>query len=199
MISDISVKVTGVLLNNRVIEKQDEDMYKFGLELLISTVINLVLIITIGCFFDKFIQTILFILEFCFVRRYAGGYHANTHAGCIATFSIIYFLMLAITDMFHVSNVNLILIVACVISNIIVFQLSPVTDQNKPLEEHEIKRNSFITKRLVIISLVFNIILYLCVGNKYGLVLFALYAQIWVGAVVLVGYIKNKYITKLSL
>lgn len=198
MISDMSVKVTGVLLNNQVIEKQDEDIYKFGLELLISSVINLAVVITIGCIFGKFIQTILFILEFCFVRRFAGGYHANTHARCIATFSILYFLMLAITETFHV-NANLILVIASVISNFIVFRLSPVVDQNKPLEEHEINRNSLITKRLVIISLVFNIILYLCVDNKYGLVLFALYAQIWVGAVVLVGYIKNKYITKLSL
>lgn len=199
MISDLSVKVTGVLLDNRIIEEQDEDIYKYGLELLISSVVNLTLVIAIGCIFGKFIQTVLFVLLYCFVRRYAGGYHANTHARCIATFSTLYFLMLGITDMFHISEANLLLVIASIISNVIVFRLAPVADQNKPLEDHEIKRNSLISKGLVIISLVINIILYLCVGNKYSLLLFALYAQIWVGAVVLVGYIKNRYITKLSL
>ncbi|ROR29125.1 accessory gene regulator B [Mobilisporobacter senegalensis] len=197
MISDLSVKVTDVLLSNRIIEKQDEDIYKYGLELLMSTVINLTCIIFIGCMFGKFIQTTIFILEYCFIRRYAGGYHADTHGRCIAAFSILYFLMLGITEMFHINEANLILILASIVSNIIVFQLSPVADQNKPLEDHEIKRNSLMSKRLVIISLVINIILYLFFKNEYSLVLFALYAQVWVGAVVLVGYIKNRYITKL--
>lgn len=199
MISDLSVKVTGVLLNNRIIEKQDEDIYKYGLELLISSVINLALVFSIGCIFGKFIPTVVFVLEYCFVRRYAGGYHADTHAGCIATFGILYFLTLGITEMFHIGEVNIYLLLASIISNIIVFKLSPVADQNKPLEDDEIKRNSFLSKGFVIISFVINIILYLCIGNKYSLVLFALYAQVWVGAVVLVGYIKNSYnITKLS-
>lgn len=199
MISDLSVRVTGVLLNNRIIEKQDEEIYKYGLELLISTVINLALVLFIGIIYGRFIQTILFLLEYCFVRRYAGGYHASTHGRCIATFSILYFLMLFITRVFHINDINIFIFLAGIVSNIIVFRLSPVEDENKPMEAYEVKRNSNISKWLVIISFIFNIFLYLLVGNKYSLVLFALYAQVWVGAVVLTGYIKNKYITKLSL
>lgn len=199
MISDLSVKVTGVLLNNRIIEKQDEEVYQYGLELLISTIINFTLVFFIGIIYGRFLQTVLFLLEYCFIRRYAGGYHANTHGKCIGTFSILYFLMLFLTKMFHIDRINVFLFLASMISNIIVFILSPVEDKNKPLEEQEIKRNSSISKKLIIISCIFNTILYLYIGNHYHLILFALYAKIWIGAVVIAGYIKNKYIMTKSL
>ncbi len=192
LIRNFSFRIVDTLKNYRIIKEEDQDIYQYGMELLISTLINLVLIITIGLIFGKLPQTILFLLEYCFVKRYAGGYHATTHARCILTFSILYTVMLLGFHVFQVYRVNLSIFVTCMISILSVLILAPVEDKNKPLEQEEIKLYSLRSKQILLFGVVFNILLYIWIGDKSSLLLFAMAAQIWVGAAVVAGSIKNK-------
>ena len=192
LIRNISYRIVETIKKYRIITEEDQDIYQYGMELLTSTFINLLLIITIGVIFDKLPQTILFLLEYCFVKRYAGGYHASTHARCILTFSVLYTVMLLGFRVFQVYRVTLNIFVIGIISIISVLILAPVEDKNKPLEQEEIELYSFRSKRILLFEVVFNILLYIWIGDKSSLLLFAMAAQIWVGFAVVAGAIKNK-------
>ena len=192
LIRNISCRIVETLKNYRIIIEEEQDIYQYGMELLTSTFINLLLIITIGLIFGKLPQTILFLLEYCIVKRYAGGYHASTHAKCILTFSVLYTIMLLGFQVFQVYRVTLSIFVTCIISIISVLILAPVEDKNKPLEREEIKLYSFRSKLILLFEVLFNILLYIWIGDKSSLLLFAMAAQIWVGLAVVAGAIKNK-------
>lgn len=192
LIRNISYRIVETIKKYRIITEEDQDIYQYGMELLTSTFINLLLIITIGVIFDKLPQTILFLLEYCFVKRYAGGYHASTHARCILTFSVLYTVMLLGFRVFQVYRVTLSIFVIGIISIISVLILAPVEDKNKPLEQEEIELYSFRSKQILLFEVVFNILLYIWIGDKSSLLLFAVAAQIWVGIAVVAGAIKNK-------
>jgi len=191
MIENLSAKSVRLLLNNYIIKEEDQDIYKYGLELLFSTIINVILVITIGCLFGKLPQTILFLLEYCSVKRYAGGYHARTHVRCIVTFSVLYFIMLVVFEVFDLSKVNAASLLVGAISFLLVMILAPMEDANKPLEEEERKLYFLKCRQLLLLSSVINILLFVYIGNN-SFVLFALAAMIWVGTAVFIGYIKNK-------
>jgi accessory gene regulator B len=192
LIINLSIWVSELLINSEIVKEEDKDIYQYGLELLISTDINVAMVMTIGIFFHKTLQTILFLLEYCFVKRYAGGYHASTYARCIITFSVLYASMLFGFEAFNINRINMSAGFICTISILLVFVLAPVEDKNKPLESEERRLYSLRSKQFLVLGVLINIILYLFIGNKNSLVLFAVSAQIWVGAAVLAGYLKNK-------
>ena len=87
MIEKIALNLTEWMIKLDVIKKNDKTVYLYGVEILTSTVINILLLIFIGAIFQKVPQTIFFICCFSFVKRYSGGYQASTYWNCILTFS----------------------------------------------------------------------------------------------------------------
>lgn len=192
MISDLSGKLTDILSANGIIRNEDREIYRYGLELLISTLINIILVMTAGMVFHVLPQTILFLSEYCMIKWYAGGYHAATYARCILTFSILYASMLAVFTVFHIKETNPALAAVWLFSVAAVLVLAPVEDVNKPLEPEERRLYSKRSKQFLLLGVLINILLYLFIGNRGSLVLYALAAQIWAGSAVLAGYVKNK-------
>lgn len=95
---EISSKITEWLIKQQVIQRDDMEIYQYGLFHMIMNLADIISIILISLYFGKIELAVIYLVFFCVLRKYAGGYHAKTIVGCyIITLS-------TVTLMFGVVN-----------------------------------------------------------------------------------------------
>lgn len=159
MIKAASKKLSKIWINSGIISISDFEIYCYGLELLLSTVINLLVIIFISVLLDEPYFFIPYLISFIPLRIFAGGFHASSHFFCILFSGISYACSLLIAS--HISCVaaETVCVTESIISLILLWLYSPVPANNKPLSEQEAKRSReislFISVALFILSTIF--------------------------------------------
>ena len=73
--------------------KEDRKIaYVVGLDVIFSTLIDWLAVGTLAVLRGRFLEAVIYLLFFLTVRRYSGGYHAHTRAGCFTVFTGLYLL-----------------------------------------------------------------------------------------------------------
>ncbi len=146
------------------------EYYRYGIEVALSSLLNLAIIIIIGIISMHIIESLIFLIVFIFVRQVTGGYHADTYFKCNLYLCLSFILLLISYDFFSNNN-NVYLVTAInIVSLLIISIFSPVENKNKPIA----KANR---KGLKIKSIVFSIIISIisiilhCKSIKYGSIL----------------------------
>ena len=141
MLHNLSIKIANSFYTMGVVqEEEDIEVYAYGVELLISTVASLVAVLIIGACFGQFYTALAFLIAFIPIRTYAGGYHAATHLRCFMTLLVVYGLDILLVAFIPKSHIVWIALIISIISAILVYWLSPIPDENKPISEEK-KRN----------------------------------------------------------
>lgn len=137
MINKLSVKIAKRLLSNGIITNDEYELYIYGLFMLISHIVYLVLICAFGVAFKCFIESVIFYFAFQFIRRYAGGYHASTETRCeiMSTLSILG--CIGIIKMSEIYDIKIPIIILALVSVICIFILCPLDTPEKPLSKKE--------------------------------------------------------------
>ena len=159
MIAQLSKRLASFFVCRKIIEKEDEEVYEYGLQLLLSTIANGLIALLIAFITGTFLQCILYLTAFVIMRKNAGGYHAQTHFGCCCILAVVIscfiaFLKFAPTDVYIP-----IALFSIAFSVIIVFLLSPLEHKNKPISSEDkirLKRKSkiyILTISVIIIML----------------------------------------------
>ncbi len=60
-------KIVSLLQSNSIIKKDDKEIYQYGIEIIISTLINIFLDIAIGFILNKLIEAIIFFILFAMI------------------------------------------------------------------------------------------------------------------------------------
>ena len=124
-------------------------VYKYGFELLISTAVNLLGILIISVFMSSVFGAVLFCVAFIPLRFSAGGYHAQRHLTCILGFMAVFSTFATVNHYTDIFNYFLYSLVTITLSSVLVWFLSPVNAENKPLKDnqkiHQRKRSIIIT------------------------------------------------------
>lgn len=135
---------------------EDEEIYIYGGELVISSLMAISLSLIFGFIVNNLFEIFCYISLFILLRRYTGGFHANTHIQCIlGTFLFSVLLNILLYIQIH----NIIIIISTWISAIIIVLLCPIKNsriQSTNSEIHYIKVTS-----LFLISIIFFIYLFL--------------------------------------
>lgn len=164
-----------------------ENIYAYGLEILISTTIGFVFILILSALFDGFISGIIFILIFSPLRMFSGGYHARTYRGCfmisIFSFLTLLFLSKATCNTVILLPLIFIFIIACCYIAI----KKPIINKNQKISIAKQKRNKIIAR----IILVIDILVIICLSyiNK-ELLCMAMLAIILVAIFILITNMK---------
>jgi len=129
-------KIVGRWSNSGLIDKSDEDIYVYGLDLLIFTILNIVAIIITSVFINKLIESIILLAVIIPLQSYGGGYHAKTHLRCFLAMYIGWWVVIFILP-FISPAVSFLM---TIISIPIIFTLAPVPHENvKTSVEHRLK------------------------------------------------------------
>ena len=132
------------------------EIYVYGFELLVSSIIETGALILIGGLIGKFVETILFIISFSSIRFFSGGYHANSYLKCFVVTMISYILILLMTNILSELSYSIIVLIALmifVLSLILFIKICPVYSNGKTIF------NPTMQKKLSVIALCINIIL----------------------------------------
>jgi accessory gene regulator B len=136
MFNKLSESLTNRLIETGIINTDELEIYRFGLETLMMKLCHLASYLLLGIFFDKLLELLLFIAAFIPLREYAGGYHAKTPLRCylVSCLTVISLLFLLHATPSQVMNYSIIL---AFLASTILFFVVPVESANKPLDESE--------------------------------------------------------------
>ena len=140
MITSLAQIITGFLHKNERVESDKLDIYIYGYEIAISNFIIFSIAIIMGFIFSQFIESVIYLIVFSIMRKYCGGYHAETYLKCnlifvLSTFVIMMFIKIVI---YYPIYIHLLLSVFVVVS---VIWLAPVENKYKSLTDKEKKKH----------------------------------------------------------
>ncbi len=135
MISEISKRTAGFLSKNMIIETEYEEVYAYGIEILLSTILNFIVALTIALISHKFVACLLNLTAFVTIRIYAGGYHADTHWGCMTTLVGVLLIFIFVIKVISLKLMMILSPILLIISAVVIFKYAPVEHPNKPLSE----------------------------------------------------------------
>lgn len=148
-IEKTSEKIVEYLVDSKTVDDTTEirGFYQYGIEITISSLLNIVLLLIIGLVCGHILDTIIYLPLFILLRRFTGGYHANTYFKCNLIGCITFICVLIIRDIILrvAMNKTLILIVG-VVSIIVILVCCPIENKNKPIpNEKKTKYKLFAT------------------------------------------------------
>lgn len=183
---------TEFLVKNNIIEEKQREIYAYGLSQLIVYLYNFLTVIIIGLIFGMVWQSIAFTAFYMMIRPYAGGYHARTPQMCYVYSLIMIIAVLFLIKIIPLNGLLYLLIYA--ISSIIILKLSPVEDENKPLDNIEkvVFRKRAI-KSHIILSLCCLIFWFVKLKELSLCILLALFV---LSIMLVLGEIKNRHLKR---
>jgi len=158
MIVKLSEMLLKFVLKNIRIEKEMIDIYRYGIELLVSTLINLALITIIGILINDIACSLVFLLGFIPIRSFCGGYHAKSYLKCNIVFSLSFVICCLCSNLMifaFTKNYLLIIEIALIalsFPSILIF--APVKNANKIVSSNEAKKYKKI-----------SIIIFICISG----------------------------------
>ena len=136
MIDLLSSKISSKFVEHKIITEDMVDIYKYGVEITISSIIGFILILIIGLIFKSLIQALIFYIIFIILRSFTGGYHASSYLKCNLIFSIvaslvIFFSKAATEVRFSTGIINILFLPALSVF----IWLAPIVNPNKLIEK----------------------------------------------------------------
>lgn len=121
--------------------KDQADYIRYGLDVMLSTLLNLLCILMVSLLMGELLLGMVFIFVFVPIRSFTGGYHADTKIRC--NLSLIGVLVVAImeTRMLVSCRMNTVVVTNLLIYLLLVAILAPVENHNKTLSEGKKCRN----------------------------------------------------------
>lgn len=189
MYHNLAIRLTTYFISQSEKNDVNDEVVVYGLELLFGSIVNFIILLFIGMIFHKIPETICFLVFFCPIRQYTGGYHAPNSSLCTLIFSVYYIVLIALNITFSLEIQWIILI----LSNVTILSLAPVEDHNKPLgqlrKQKVLKRVRF----LLFLENVIYIVSSVLMGNKWWNS-YIVQAVLTISILLLLGILKNKKI-----
>lgn len=162
MITSLAQYIAVFLLKNSIIDSEKLDIYIYGFEIIISSSINIAIAALLGIVFAQFAECVIFLISFILLRKYCGGYHADTYLKCNIVFAINIIAVMVILKT-GISFSVYAHCVICIICVIIYAFLSPIENKYKPLNKMERKKYKAIAITIGLLLVVISSILhYMC-------------------------------------
>lgn len=140
MIHTWAENISSFFIDKSVISENDREVYNYCFELLISETINILIILIVAILSKQYVNIVVFLVAFLLLRKWAGGYHANTHYGCTLILFFILTLFL-ISEVTFSHNAKFILqFLNILVSLPIICLFAPVDNSNKPIKNEQRKK-----------------------------------------------------------
>ena len=187
----LAERITGYLVSKNIITEEEYDVYEYGYELLASSLLGVSLIIVSSIILDCLDIAVFFLCVFCGVRTFTGGFHADSYLKCNTIFVVIFVsINYIVKNLNCIQNINLVLIVMCFISTLVISIYAPLENSNKLLSEENKKRNK--TKSIISVVVLHIVEILLYSGfRKYSITIEV--CLLCVALLLVIGKIKEEY------
>lgn len=176
MIQNLGSKIVKYLVHSGAISDTDDEKeyYKYGIEITISSILNIILVLSIGIIAQSIIESIIFLILFIPLRQFTGGFHASSYLKCNISFCTVFTLLLVLyhlTQKYLTSYISILITFVCVA---VIILRCPIENKNKPIPDN---RKRFHKIMAALLGTVYGVVgtVLTVFSNKYGaLVLYTL-------------------------
>lgn len=141
MISFLSNRLADFLCKKNIVPCEEKEIYVYGYEIIISTVIGAVLVFVTAVLLGRIPEAIVFFLIFVITRQFCGGYHAQTRIMCSVTFFVCYLLFLAVNAAIAETYTWWLHLIILIPYAAVILGYAPIENKNKPLDDYEKRIN----------------------------------------------------------
>lgn len=184
MIQSMSNKILNFFITRGAITEEYE-IYRYGIEVILSNSIGMIVILLTSLYFNIIDQGIIFIIIFAELRSKTGGYHCNTYLWCNITYICTFMIYLGVMQ-YLTYSLCLALMGVCFI---ITLCLAPVDHYNKELNNEEKKK---FKKQSIICFVLFTVISILIKRYTYIIT----YALVSASTLLVVGKVVREHVKK---
>lgn len=153
MLLRISKRIVSGWSKSEIIMMEYEEAYVYGVQLLLSTLINIFCIALISTAAGCSYAWIPFLLGFVPIRVTAGGYHAKTPLLCSTVFCGTYSIGIVLLEAINDTALMPVCLLNSIAAIVIVYLYSPLPAHNKPLSKMEMEKKR--TLSIAIVSVLF--------------------------------------------
>lgn len=159
----LALNLSKSFVTQGLITESDIEIYRYGLEMLISSTFTSLSVIILACFLDSLEYGFLYLLITIPLRVTAGGYHANTFQRCFIISNLLYATLSFILRLLHTNCTNIYLwLFTLYLSAIYIYLKSPVQNEHQPLDTDTIKRNKkHVTIYLILDCIIINTLMFI--------------------------------------
>lgn len=189
LLARLAVKIVNNLVHSGVIKEEDAEIYIYGINQILTSVLNVSSALIIGLIFGVFPEIAVFMAAYIPLRSFAGGYHAKTPLSCYV-FSVIMLIVVSI-GLKYLHLADWVYYAVFVAATLVVLVLSPVEDRNKPLAEIEQKVYKRRTILIAAVELTLAMLLKLLMLDD--LFIATAYSFVVLSLMLIAGKAKNRF------
>ena len=153
--------VTNYLVKREVVNQDEKDVYKYGFEILFSTILGICIVLILGLTAGSLMTSLIFIAVFCSLRIKCGGYHADSYLSCNVVFTTVFLIVLMVEKFSEKVLVSPpILFMVYLLGFLVIYIYAPVENVNKPLDMEEKKKGRKESHILYALWSVIGLVLY---------------------------------------
>lgn len=179
--------LTEKMVEHGIIEKDEQEIYQYGIRNGLIILLNLVTTFLIGAFTDRLALVFVFTLFFMTLRSYTGGYHSDSRILCYIGSSLLLFIPIYTQNLFNMMP-GVVVILTLATAVVIILILSPMHSKNRKLDEEEQKHFGAKARIIVLIQTTVFCILWHLDIPAYA---YAIYSNICMTAIfMLIGKIQ---------
>lgn len=139
MIAEFAKKINEMLTQKGIVQKEDVEMYQYGIENGIVVAGNLLVSAIFGIVTGRLGLVLVFLLFYATLRSYSGGIHCKSRIGCfLMSMAILLIPVCTYWIVIEVLTKPVILMIS-ILAVVVIIALSPVESINKSLDMEEIK------------------------------------------------------------
>lgn len=128
-------KAVDCFLKESIADTDEAEFYQFGLEITLLKTIHFISYVGIAACMKKIPEFIIIFGIFCVFRRNTGGFHAKTRMGCYLFSCLAVIVSLAVTE----GEISMVFLYGLSLCDLMVLCfISPVRNENRPMDEEEI-------------------------------------------------------------
>lgn len=187
----LAKNLTNYCLRRKVITDDKYEIYLYGFKLIIADVINYTIVIILGSLLNRLLESIVFLISLCGLRRFTGGFHAKTFWVCRMSMVITYICVVVMIK-FVVGTESELLIVGAIntVSVMCIMFFAPIENPNKKLSVVQRKNNkikSIVTSIVLSTTSVMLIVNNMKIGVTISISMFATAILMFVAMVIKKG------------
>ncbi len=135
----IAKSIAEMLCEQKIVQNDDMAVCVYGLDVFISSFIELISVFVLAAFIGNLIEIVLFFTAFIPLRVYAGGYHANRKATCYLISIAVYIAFTLATATLPKKIYVFLNTLSAICSSVMVVSYAPVIHHNKIVSTNECK------------------------------------------------------------
>ena len=168
MITQIAETMSTFFYRTKIIELEEKEKSRYGMEIIISTIIGFGVIIATGSILGHTETAVVYLLCIVPIRMYTGGYHANTYLKCNTVFAIVFLANILIYDYIIFHGLEEKLLLFTLFASVPIKRYAPVEHGNKKMTMWQKQKYKKISVFLFGFYYLVSVLL-LENGNQYGI------------------------------